>query len=98
METTRTVSQRSTRRGTVWALLGALILSIAALMVALSAAAPAEAKPRFKTVVKAFGNTAPITINSGPGVATPYPSTVTSNGFKRGKITDVTLVLDGYTH
>lgn len=57
----------------------------------------AQASKRFKNVHKTFSNTGQIAI-PGNGEATPYPTTIQVNGFKKGKIKDVNLTLRNFSH
>ncbi len=50
-----------------------------------------------QTVTKTFANTDPIAINSY-GSAMPFPSRIVVSGFEAATITDVDLVLKGYSH
>jgi hypothetical protein len=76
----------------------AALLAASLLVVAVLAAQPADAASRFKTVTRTFSNDFPTTIPSGPGVATPYPSDINVSGFRQGKIIDVSLSLNNYSH
>ena len=58
---------------------------------------PAGAKRRFKNVTRTFTNNGQIAI-PGQGEATPYPVSLTIGGFKRAKIRDVNLTLNGLGH
>lgn len=66
------------------------------LMLSVVSAAPAGAKSRKKTVLRTFTSQAAITI-PGSGTATPYPSTITVKGLKRGKTLDVNVILQDYS-
>jgi hypothetical protein len=50
-----------------------------------------------ETVTQTFTSTGPITIPE-EGQANPYPSAIAVSGFTKGKITDVNLSLDAFTH
>jgi len=58
-------------------------------------------KPRYKTVrrpvTQTFSNPGAISIPTGT-TANPYPSALTVAGFKKGLITDVNLILYGFSH
>ena len=64
-------------------------------------ASPVEAKPRSRTVARTFRNPAAVNLaisTSSPVSATPYPSSISVGGLKRGKIRDVDVRLVGLTH
>lgn len=80
-------------------------VALAALLVLPSATAtqPAVAGKKFKTITKTFSSNGQIDIpdagTSGP--ANPYPTTIDVDGFgkfKKAKITDVNLTLNGFDH
>lgn len=50
-----------------------------------------------RTVTRTFSSAGGITIPND-GTATPYPSTINVAGFSNGRITDVNLVLNGFSH
>jgi hypothetical protein len=50
-----------------------------------------------KVVTQTFANPAAIQFRD-QAAATPYPSTIEVSGFAQGKVRDVTLTLDGFTH
>ena len=75
----------------------ALLLIASLTLPSLRESQPAEASKRFKNVNKTFSNSGQIAI-PGNGEATPYPSTIQVNGFKKGKIKDVNLTLRNFSH
>jgi subtilisin-like proprotein convertase family protein len=54
-------------------------------------------KPVTKVITKTFANPAAIQFRD-QAAANPYPSTIEVSGFAQGKILDVNLTLDGFTH
>jgi hypothetical protein len=72
---------------------------IAVLMVVMVGTVPeeADARGRFKKVVKSFRNPTEIVIPD-EGQANPYPSEINAFGFKRGVVRDVNLIFWGYSH
>src|SRR3954467_263219 len=74
-----------------------LLLVASLILPVVDGAQPAYASKRFKNVHKTFSNTGQIAIPSN-GEATPYPSTIQVNGFKKGKIKDVNLTLRNFSH
>lgn len=58
---------------------------------------PAEAKKRFRNVTRTFANSGQIGIPTD-GAADPYPVTIQVSGFKKGKIKDVDVTLNGFSH
>ena len=78
----------------------ALVAALAAavwLVVLLGMPEEADARSRFRTVTKTFSNPTAITINQA-GSALPYPSALAAGGMRRGKILDVNVTLNGYSH
>jgi subtilisin-like proprotein convertase family protein len=79
-----------------------MIVVIVAALFALPAGAieppSVEAKKKFKTVTQTFTNNGQIGDPSAGGATVPYPAILEVGGFKRGKITDVNLILHGYSH
>lgn len=57
----------------------------------------AEASKRHKTVTRTFANIGQIAI-PGQGEATPYPVFIQVSGFKKGKIKDVNVTLQDFSH
>ena len=70
-----------------------------------------DSVPQFTTVTrtvrqpvtKTFTSTVPLTIPKGApavttGAADPYPATIEVSGFANGRITDVNLILEDFTH
>jgi subtilisin-like proprotein convertase family protein len=74
-----------------------LLLSALLVLPAVPGTEQAVAKRRFKTVTRTFTNNGQIAI-PGQGEATPYPVSLGVGGFKRAKIKDVNLTLNGYGH
>jgi hypothetical protein len=60
----------------------------------------AEAKSKKKIVTRTFSSAGVIAIpgTGTVGVGSPYPSTIKVMGFKKGKILDVNLQLNNYSH
>jgi subtilisin-like proprotein convertase family protein len=56
------------------------------------------AKKTFKTVTQTFTNNGQIGDPAAGGATVPYPAILEVSGLKRGKITDVNLMLHGYSH
>ena len=54
-------------------------------------------KPVTKVVTQTFANPAAIQFRD-QAAANPYPSTIEVSGFAQGKLLDVNLTLDGFTH
>lgn len=78
-------------------------LAVAVGLLALVATSPAEAAGSYKTVTKTFSN--PVAIQtpdsnntSREGVAVPYPSEVSVAGLRKGRILDVNLKINDYSH
>lgn len=90
----------NTERGSLLALAAAVVL--AACLLASLATKPAEAAGRYKVVTKAFSGAAEVQVPSDTasreGTARPYPAEVSATGFKKGRILDVNLKLNGYSH
>lgn len=65
-------------------------------------ASPAAAKKKRATVTKSFTNAAPIVIpayqDDEPAQPDLYPSEIAVNGLKKGKIRDVNVRLNAFTH
>src|SRR5687768_1845063 len=57
----------------------------------------AEARTVRRSVTRTFSSAGGITIPDA-GTATPYPSTINVAGFTNGRITDVNLILNGFSH
>lgn len=59
-----------------------------------------DAASRFKTVTKTFSESQEIFIplQFAAGSATPYPSEINARSFKRGKIVDVNVKLEDFSH
>lgn len=59
-------------------------------------------KTKSKVVTRRFSSPdVPLTIPAGPntfGIASPFPSAVQVGGFKKGKVLDVNLILEGLSH
>jgi hypothetical protein len=88
------------RLPTLMVLAGALLAGLMVLMVG-TVPEEANAKSRFKKVIKSFKNPTPLRV-PGPGFdsgpAEPYPSTFSVSGFRKGTVLDVNLILYGFTH
>lgn len=56
-----------------------------------------KGKASARTISRTFTNSGRIEINSF-GSASPFPSAILVSGFKKGKVTDVDLVLKGFGH
>ena len=94
----------STRRDFLWAFGGMVCAGTAAANLPYLAAARGKdthkhhgTKSADKTVTQTFTNSAPITINTA-GSATPFPSQIRVDGFKNATITDVDVILRGFSH
>lgn len=74
----------------------ALIL-VASLALPLASVTPLEAKSKKKTVTRTFSNASIIAI-PGTGPANPYPATIQVTGLKKGKILDLNVFLNNFTH
>ncbi len=81
----------------------AVALAVALRLLALVATSPAEAAGRYKTVTKTFSNlegiqtpNSSITDRSGP--ASPYPSALSVAGPRQGRVLDVNLQINNYSH
>ena len=74
-----------------------LLALVALLALPLALASDPAGAARTRTVTKTFSNTDEIAINTF-GSASPFPSKLRVSGFKRGRITDVDLVLVGFGH
>ncbi len=89
-----------------WAAMAlAVVLAVALMVVVLGTPREADAASRYKTVTKTFSEPNTIVINSVEGAyttnyasATPYPSTIDVSGFRKGRVKDVNLELNGYSH
>lgn len=80
--------------------LAVLLLASLSLPLAEISTQPVLAKSKTKTVTKTFSNTAPISIpgTGDEGVANPYPSSIEVTGFKQGKIQDINVRLNSFSH
>jgi hypothetical protein len=79
----------------------ALLLAIVIVLPLAEDTHPAEAKKRFKTVTRSFSNSGAIANPAGgttEGPSDPFPSTIDVDGFRKGKIKDVNLILHGFSH
>lgn len=56
-----------------------------------------DAKKKSKKVTRTFSNTGAINTTNAGGAAAPYPSTIQVSGFKKGKILQVKVSLNGFT-
>ena len=81
----------------------AVALAVAVCLLALAATSPAEAAGRYKTVTKTFSNVegiqtpdSSIADNSGP--ASLYPSAISVAGLRQGRVLDVNLHINNYSH
>ncbi len=77
-----------------------LLLGLLALPIA-QTTSPAAAKPRRGTVIRTFADRAPIELPVAakfPASADPYPSEITVDGLKKGRIRDVNVRLNGLQH
>ena len=81
-----------------WAAVVVAAVVAACLLALLVATKPADAAGRYKTVTKTFSNASAITINQSTGEVSLYPSTLAAGGMRRGKILDVNVTLNGYSH
>jgi subtilisin-like proprotein convertase family protein len=73
------------------------LMAAASALALLTVANAGDAAPRYKVVTKRFSNTAAIQIPDS-GQATPYPSEIEVSGLNRGKIRDVNLSLNSFSH
>jgi subtilisin-like proprotein convertase family protein len=78
-------------------------LAVAVCLLALVATSPAEAAGSYRTVTKTFSNPAgvqtPDAANSSrEGIAAPYPSEVSVAGLRKGRVLDVNLKINDYSH
>lgn len=95
-------ASRSRRSRICGRVLGVALASLLVLPMA-QATQPAEAGKKFKTITKTFSSNGQIDIPDAgtQGPANPYPTTIDVDGFekfKKAKITDVNLTLDGFDH
>ena len=84
------------RKLATMSLLSTLSLSLVALA-PLASAAPRAEKKAGKTIERTFSSSTPITINDNT-TADPYPSTIEVSGIRKGKVTDVNVVIRQFTH
>jgi hypothetical protein len=80
----------------------AVAVALAACLLALLATKPAEAAGRYKVVTKTFSGAAEIQVpadtTSKQGPASPCPSEIPISGLKMGRVLDVNVKLNGYSH
>lgn len=82
--------------------IGRAVAPLLALLLVMAVAEPlaVSAKPagkKFKTVTRVFSSAGAIAIVD-LSIANPYPSTIDVAGFRKGKIRDLNLRLDGFSH
>lgn len=78
----------------------ALLLVTALALPLAEATPPVRARQKSKIVTKTFSTVAPISIPpvGTSGAASPYPAVVTSSELRKGKIRDVNVFLNNFTH
>jgi subtilisin-like proprotein convertase family protein len=80
-----------------------LAVAVAVCLLALVATSPAEAAGRYKTVTKTYSNLGGIqtpdsSIADRIGPASPYPSALSVAGLRKGRVLDVNLQINNYSH